>query len=74
MQTIVINVIGLVQGITGKVCNLVNGSVQIMATGSKDQLAKLIDWCRQGPPRAQVINVEWQDAALKIFPDFRVER
>ncbi len=89
MQTIVINVSGHVQGvyyrqstrakalelgITGTVRNLVDGKVQIMATGSKGQLDKLLEWCKEGPPRAAVTHVEWQDAPLKNFNDFKVER
>ena len=66
LQTISITVSGKVQGvfyrqstkematslgITGQVKNLSDGSVYIIATGTKEQLDKLVDWCRQGPRR-----------------------
>jgi len=66
LQTIEINVSGRVQGvfyrqstkekavelgIKGKVMNLDNGNVKIIATGTKEQLNKLIDWCKTGPPK-----------------------
>ncbi len=47
--------------ISGWVRNEADGGVLIEAQGSEEQLAKLIDWSRNGPPSAQVdkIEVEW---------------
>ncbi|MEO5681559.1 MAG: acylphosphatase [Chitinophagaceae bacterium] len=64
----------LLLGIAGTVCNLPDHSVQIMATGEKEQLDKLRDWCRQGPSRAVVTSVEWQEEALEFFVNFKVLR
>ena len=41
-------------GVTGTVKNLRDGSVKIIATGTKEQLATLVAWCRIGPPKASV--------------------
>ena len=59
-------------GITGTVRNLPDRSVKIIATGIKEQLDKLIAWCRQGPSRAEVSGIELKEEALREFPDFRI--
>ena len=61
-------------GITGTVRNLPDRNVKIMATGEKEQLNKLVAWCRQGPSRAEVASVECKEEELRVFPDFRVLR
>jgi len=89
MQTITITVSGKVQGVffrqstkeiaisiglTGEVRNLSTGNVYIIATGTKEQLDKLADWCRQGPPKARVANIEIQESPLLIFDGFSIKR
>ena len=44
----------------GWVRNLPNGNVEIVAQGQKEDIERLIKWCRKGPPLAQVNNVEVQ--------------
>ena len=88
-QTISILVRGKVQGvfyrqsarekalaleITGIVCNRQDGAVYIIATGTKTQLDALLSWCRQGPPRALVTEVEWKEEEFRLYNGFRVER
>ncbi len=51
-------------GITGTVQNLRNGDVQLIATGNKTQLEELLQWCRQGPPKADVENVSHTEIPL----------
>ncbi|MBI1857815.1 MAG: acylphosphatase [Candidatus Melainabacteria bacterium] len=50
-------------GLNGYVKNLLNGQVEVVAQGEKEQLEKLVEWCKKGPPHAQVDNVEitWED-------------
>ena len=82
MLTITITVSGKVQGvyfrqstkeiaisigITGEIRNLANGNVYIVATGTKEQLDKLITWCRQGPPKASVTGIDIQESPLLQF-------
>jgi acylphosphatase len=89
MQTIKIKVEGDVQGvffrqstrekatelgIKGTVKNCNDDSVEIIATGSKDQLDKLVAWCWEGPPRAVVRNVIAQDLSLQQFYNFSIIR
>lgn len=88
-QTISITVSGKVQGvyfrqhtkeiahdlgINGQVKNLRDGTVYIIATGTKEQLDKLIDWCKKGPPRAMVTGVQINELPLKHFEHFSIVR
>ena len=88
LQTISITVSGKVQGvfyrqstkematslgITGQVKNLSDGSVYIIATGTKEQLDKLVDWCRQGPPKAKVTSILVQELPFQHFGNFSIE-
>lgn len=41
-------------GLTGFVRNLADGSVEGLAHGDGQSLAVLLDYCRKGPPNAQV--------------------
>lgn len=61
-------------GITGTARNLPDRSVKIIATGTREQLDKLLAWCRQGPSRAEVSGIETKDEELRSFPDFRILR
>ena len=89
LQTIEINVSGRVQGvfyrqstkekalelgIKGKVMNLDNGNVKIIATGTKEQLNELADWCKTGPPKARVTHVDVQELPLQSFENFSIVR
>ncbi|NUM89727.1 MAG: acylphosphatase [Bdellovibrionales bacterium] len=49
-------------GVTGWVRNRKDGSVEALVQGEKILVEALIDWARQGPPRAQVESVEIFDA------------
>lgn len=50
--------------LTGWVRNLPAGTVELVAEGPRPQLARLLAWCRHGPPPAQVTHVEetWETA------------
>ena len=89
MQTIRIKVEGSVQGvffrqstqekanqlgIKGTVKNCDDDSVEIIATGTKDQINNLVAWCREGPPKANVINVTTQELSLQQFYNFSIIR
>ncbi|MCH8930829.1 MAG: acylphosphatase, partial [Proteobacteria bacterium] len=41
-------------GLSGRVKNLANGRVEIVAFGDPDKLGLLEDWLHQGPPSARV--------------------
>ena len=61
-------------GVTGWVKNCADGSVELIATGTEEQLQKLQDWCRTGPPRARVEAIEVWDLEWQPFADFVIIR
>jgi len=61
-------------GIKGKVTNMPDGNVEIIATGTKEQLDKLVAWCKQGPPKAIVSDVSSHELPLQQFDSFYIER
>jgi acylphosphatase len=89
MKSITINIRGKVQGvyfrqctadkarklgISGYVKNESDGSVCILATGEVTALDDLIEWCWQGPPEANVTDVQVNDTALAASKGFTILR
>ena len=89
MKALKINVSGKVQGvffrasakgaaeklsIKGFAQNQPDGSVLIEAEGEEENLKQFIDWCKQGPPRAEVSNLDVQESELKNFDRFEIKR
>ena len=62
-------------GLTGWVMNCPDSSVEVVAEGQRGELEKLINWCRKGPPGAQVKEVrsEWENSTDE-FQGFFVKR
>ena len=50
-------------GVLGWVRNLKEGSVEAMLEGDQDRVDALLEWCKEGPPHAQVsdVKLDWQD-------------
>lgn len=50
-------------GVGGWVKNRPDGAVEAVMEGRHEAVAKVIEWCRLGPPKARVDNVEihWED-------------
>ncbi len=61
-------------GLTGKVMNQPDGTVQIVAAGSSESLDLLIAWCKQGPPKAIVKLVTVETVPLQVFEKFIIEQ
>lgn len=61
-------------GIKGSVKNGPDGNVYIEAEGEESQLEKFVTWCKKGPPRAQVDQVEISESDLKHFKSFEIIR
>ena len=59
--------------ITGWVKNVHNGDVEIMATGTENNLSLFIDWCRQGPGNAVVTGFIKTEEKETRFDSFTVE-
>lgn len=47
--------------LTGWVCNLSDGRVEVLACGNPTDLAKLTDWLRRGPELAYVTGLEQEE-------------
>ena len=47
--------------LTGWVKNSDDDSVEVFAQGDETNLDKFIEWCRQGPPRARVQDIQITD-------------
>jgi acylphosphatase len=45
-------------GLTGTICNLSTGNVEIIAEGSENLLKEFYLWCQDGPKMAEVKNVQ----------------
>jgi acylphosphatase len=62
-------------GVTGCVRNLPDGTVELVAEGTEEQLQALLSWAHQGPAAARVTRVEvTEPAATGEFESFSIER
>ena len=61
-------------GVKGWVKNLPDKNVEITATAYEEILQKFINWCKQGPPKAKVDDVNVEELELQEFNGFRIIR
>ena len=62
-------------GLTGRVRNLSDGSVEAVAEGAPEALEAFVTWCHRGPVQARVTDVERADEPARgEFSTFTVER
>jgi acylphosphatase len=61
-------------GIKGFTRNEKDGSVYIEAEGEEEKLKKFIDWCNVGPARAKVERVVTEEAGMKNYSKFVIDR
>ena len=61
-------------GILGFVRNETDGSVYLEAEGPLEKMNELVEWCKRGPSRAQVTNVNVIHGELKAFKRFEIKR
>ena len=59
-------------GVSGWARNLSDGRVEVVAEGDGEAVDKLVDWCREGPPHAQVADVEVRSEAPEGLNGFAV--
>ena len=59
--------------ITGTVRNLDDGSVEVVAAGTADQLSQLAGRLRMGPSSASVRGVDEQEAPVQQFKSFQIK-
>jgi acylphosphatase len=89
MPTVHLVIRGLVQGVSyraaardfatrlavsGWVRNTREGNVELTATGPEPALKKLITWCQQGPPLADVTEVSVHHMPETLFDGFEIRR
>lgn len=60
--------------VKGWVKNTREGHVEAMASGDVDAIERFIAWCKKGPSRAMVTDVEFTRQAEHVFDDFEVLR
>ena len=60
--------------IKGFVRNEPNGNVYIEAEGTEEQLKKIIEWCKKGPLRADVLEVIFFEGEMSNFKEFLIKR
>ena len=60
-------------GVSGWVRNKRDGTVEAVIEGERQKVASMLDWCREGPPRAVVdkVDVAWEKYTGEMV-DFRV--
>ncbi len=59
-------------GIKGFVKNEKDGSVYIEAEGDETFLSMFLEWCKEGPDKSVVENVEVEDGELKNYRNFEI--
>ncbi|HZT67968.1 MAG TPA: acylphosphatase [Acidimicrobiales bacterium] len=60
------------QGVAGWVRNLSDGAVEAVFEGAADAVSAMVEWCRHGPPWAEVTDVELVEEQPQGEPGFRV--
>ena len=60
-------------GVSGWVKNRLDGTVEAVFEGDKEQVNQIIEWCRKGPTLARVSNIEigWESVTGE-FRDFDI--
>ena len=59
-------------GLAGTVQNMPDGTVEIHAEGSEEQINKLLDWCLKGPPHSSVENIGQMEAPVRKYQGFEI--
>jgi acylphosphatase len=60
------------RGVAGWVTNREDGAVEAVFEGSEDDVEGMVGWCRTGPSRADVDDVEVSSEELEGLEGFRV--
>ena len=61
------------QGVTGWVRNLRDGRVEAVFEGEEDNVERLVEFCRRGPPGARVAHVDvFHEDYTGEFQDFHL--
>jgi acylphosphatase len=60
--------------VNGWVRNMPDGRVECLFEGEKEEVEKIIEFCRQGPPAAHVddVEIQWEEWKEE-FDDFQIK-
>ena len=61
-------------GLKGTVANQTDGTVRIRVEGTAEAVDAFTEWCRTGPPRAEVERVDSEETSPTGFLEFRIVR
>jgi acylphosphatase len=61
-------------GLAGWVRNIPDGRVEAVFEGPEEAVERMVAWCRQGPPHAEVREVEVRRENAEGLTDFDVRR
>ena len=61
-------------GVTGWVRNLSDGRVEAVFEGEEDKVDRMVDFCRKGPSRARVEDIEVLNEESKGLRSFEIKR
>jgi acylphosphatase len=63
------------RNVVGWVKNTFDGKVEAVFEGQKEDVEKLVEFCRRGPSGARVtdVDVQWQEYSGE-FKDFKIQR
>lgn len=59
-------------GLCGWIKNTVNGDVESLVSGNDSSVTEFVEWCKQGPDRANVEGVIITDHEYKNFNNFQI--
>lgn len=62
------------QRVTGWVKNLADESVSAIFSGDVRRVDRMIEWCHQGPPLAEVTEVRIEEIDFQSFDSFEIIR
>ena len=60
------------EGVSGWVCNRADGAVEVVVEGDPDAVERMVGFCREGPGRAQVDDVEVHEEDPQGLSGFEV--
>jgi acylphosphatase len=60
------------RGVAGWVANRIDGGVEAVFEGPEPAVGEMVAWCRMGPPRADVTDVEVSQEPPEGLVGFRV--
>ena len=60
-------------GLAGWVRNLPDEGVEAVLEGEEDKITKMIDWCQQGPPLAEVDRLTSYQEKEKGLKEFKIK-